>query len=58
MLSSAETVDVIADCLATHGVPSVVLDPVCYLSDEVQLVEFMPDMNEGDAVHQRIAITT
>ena len=32
MLSSAETVDIIADCLAKYGVPSVVLDPVCSLT--------------------------
>lgn len=28
MLSSAETIDVIADCLVAHGGPPVVLDPV------------------------------
>lgn len=30
MLSSAETIDVIADVLASHHVPQVVLDPVAY----------------------------
>jgi hydroxymethylpyrimidine/phosphomethylpyrimidine kinase len=28
MLSSAETIDVIAETLQTHRVPSIVLDPV------------------------------
>lgn len=28
MLSSAETIDVVAEALASHRVPSVVLDPV------------------------------
>jgi hydroxymethylpyrimidine/phosphomethylpyrimidine kinase len=28
MLSSAETIDVIAESLRTHRVPSIVLDPV------------------------------
>lgn len=28
MLSSAETIDIIAETLVTHQVPSVVLDPV------------------------------
>lgn len=28
MLTSAETIDVIADVLASHHVPQVVLDPV------------------------------
>jgi hydroxymethylpyrimidine/phosphomethylpyrimidine kinase len=29
MLSSAETVDVIAEAFRDHGVSTVVLDPVC-----------------------------
>jgi hydroxymethylpyrimidine/phosphomethylpyrimidine kinase len=29
MLSSAETIDVIAETLQTHKVPAIVLDPVC-----------------------------
>lgn len=32
MLSSAETIDIIAETLATHQVPRVVLDPVWLLS--------------------------
>lgn len=29
MLASAETIDAIAECLSSHGLPQVVLDPVC-----------------------------
>lgn len=38
MLSSAETIDVIADCLSSHGVPAVVLDPVMVSTSGSQLL--------------------
>ena len=54
MLSSAETIDVIAETLQTHKVPVVVLDPVWYICPSMTSVLTYA----GYGLHQWISIAT
>jgi hypothetical protein len=57
MLSSAETIDVIAETLQAHKVPAIVLDPVNSRSPESFDCK-ITDLTIGDGFNQRIATSS